>query len=59
MVPNLCLQYIKDGSHWIQNDCPGAINNALRDFLAKRGTGACKLAQDTVREPEVEVVISQ
>lgn len=32
-VPGLKLVYVKDCSHWVQNDKPEEVNQAMRQFL--------------------------
>jgi len=34
-VDNLTLNFIPDGSHWIQQDCPEEVNRILSNFLEK------------------------
>lgn len=60
VVPDLRVQYVEDASHWVQNDRPDVVNSTIRDFLARRGTGPCKLTSGTgLDEAHVEVVIRQ
>ena len=32
-VPNLTLEYIRDASHWVQQDSPETVNSYMLDFL--------------------------
>ena len=34
-VDNLTIQFIPEGSHWIQQDCPEEVNRILSNFLKK------------------------
>ncbi|MGH7347706.1 MAG: alpha/beta fold hydrolase, partial [Candidatus Rokuibacteriota bacterium] len=35
-VPDLTIERIRDGSHWVVNEQPELVNRLIRDFLSPR-----------------------
>ena len=35
LVPNLSIDRISDGTHWVAHEFPDRVNRLIRDFLAR------------------------
>ena len=41
-VPDLTIERIADGSHWVVHEHPELVNRLIRDFLGPRRASAAK-----------------
>ena len=41
-VPDLTIERIPDGSHWVVNEQPERVNRLIRDFLGARRRAAAE-----------------